>query len=396
MYTKKLNEGVNYFKNEQWKNSYDCFFKLYTENINNQDIYPYLAYSSIKINQIEQLNYFLIYPFKNKIITDINYFETNLSLEQWKEIEKVILENNIKVDNLVKLHLFYFTTELDDRLSSLLNFVPNNIDDEFWLNIFIYNIYHTFRQITRFQNRNIPIYNMSYKQVCAHYDKCISIYSNYALTYFIKAYFSTPLPNGYIQLFDPLNKAIVLNPNYIEAYLLRASWYYEEEMFEECILDNQKIISLEVESELLADIYYQLGNCFGYLDKNFDAIISYNKALQLGCSKNIYLNRAIAKIDIMDYKGSLIDLNEALIIEQKNYNILYFRGKAKFFLKDYESAIKDLSIFLEFEPLDYDSYELRAKCYEGINEFEKAAKDFQKFKEIRERFEFLNSEDDED
>lgn len=49
---------------------------------------------------------------------------------------------------------------------------------------------------------------MSYKEICSFYEKCISIYENYALTYYIKAYFSTPLPNGWIQLFEPVNKAM--------------------------------------------------------------------------------------------------------------------------------------------------------------------------------------------
>lgn len=144
MNIKLFEEGEIYFEKGQWKNAYDIFYKLFNEDKTNQNIYPFLSYCSVKLEKTEQLNYFLIYPFKNKLITEINYFETNISIPQWQDIQDTVRKNNIQVDNLVKLQFLYFTTKLDDRLGSILNFVPNSIDDEFWLSIFVYNIYFTF------------------------------------------------------------------------------------------------------------------------------------------------------------------------------------------------------------------------------------------------------------
>lgn len=112
-------------------------------------------------------------------------------------------------------------------------------------------------------------------------------------------------------------------------------------MYEECVIDKQKTLSLGVNKKSQAGIYCGLGDCFSNLSKYFDAIISYNRAIDLGCNEIVYFDRGLAKLNFKDYSGALNDFNEAINIEDISILILKFRGEAKLNLKDFYGAIGD-------------------------------------------------------
>ena len=73
------------------------------------------------------------------------------------------------------------------------------------------------------------------------------------------------------------------------------------------------------------------------------AIEDYSMAISLGLrERNIYMERAEARMDAQDYEGAISDFTEA-IGRIKSPQLFQKRGYAKYLLDDYDSAIKDFN-----------------------------------------------------
>jgi tetratricopeptide (TPR) repeat protein len=104
-----------------------------------------------------------------------------------------------------------------------------------------------------------------------------------------------------------VNQAIKLQPNYIQAYVLRG-W-----------------------------IYSQLKN-------NSQALLDYNKAISIDPEYDgSYMLRASAKIALEDPSGALNDYNKAISINPENFIALENRGSVKLILSDGRGALDDFN-----------------------------------------------------
>lgn len=70
-----FNKGKEYFQKEQWHHARTNFLISLNEEKSNQSIFPYLAFSSLKTKDFEDVDLFLSYPFNNLLITDINGYD---------------------------------------------------------------------------------------------------------------------------------------------------------------------------------------------------------------------------------------------------------------------------------------------------------------------------------
>lgn len=254
--------GKKYFENEEWEKAFIFFNDLRNTGNTTQELYPYLIYTSLKTEQFHKINELISYPFRKKLITDINAFDSQLSIEQWIEIEEIFQERELLATNFTELFIYYFATDIEEKLTYLFQFVPENNEDEFWLNMFIFNSFRTYFTIWRHQvNEPVSIYQQPYSSANKYFEKCVSIYNTYALPYYTEASLATPLPNGWIQYFEYIDKAIDLNPKYKEAYMVRISWYLDEELYNECLVDCGNVINLNISEKERKSIHSIMKEC---------------------------------------------------------------------------------------------------------------------------------------
>lgn len=370
--------GKTYFENEEWEKAFDFFSDLRATGYKEQILFPYLMYVTLKTEHFYNVDALITYPFKKQLITDINSFASVLTLEQWQEIENIITECELLVYNLAELILFYFATEDEEKLEYILDFSPENNEEEFWLNMFIYNCHATYKKHWRFRSYEFPkMYIKGHKEKQMHLNKCTSIYPSYALPYYTESSLATALPNGWIQYFEVIDKAIELNPKYKEAYMLRISWYLDEELYKECLVDCEKIIKLNISEKEKERIHSIMEECENFLDDENNN----NETHEIMDSKNeIFIAKLIdqadEKIEAGDLKGAVDEFKQILLIDPMSVTANCNLGIVKLMLEDYEDALKYLTKAIVSSPNNLLAYENRAIVRENLNDIEGAINDY--------------------
>lgn len=143
-------------------------------------------------------------------------------------------------------------------------------------------------------------------------------------------------PEDGISAYD---RAIFLNPDYVEAYNNRGNAKVEQERYEEAIADFDEAIRLNPD---LAEAYNNRGNAKVELDRHNEAITDYDKAIQL--KQNLaeaYDGRGVAKAKLKQYEEAIADYDEAIRLKQDYADAYNSRGNAKALLERYADAIAD-------------------------------------------------------
>jgi tetratricopeptide (TPR) repeat protein len=138
---------------------------------------------------------------------------------------------------------------------------------------------------------------------------------------------------------DDYDRAIILNPNYIDAYYGRA---YEKSKLRDrkgAIDDYNRAITLNPN---YVDAYYSRGIVKSESGDKQGAINDYNRAITLNPNYTIaYNNRGIVKSELGDEKGAIDDYNRAINLDP-NYGSAYRnRSIAKSELGDEKGAMSD-------------------------------------------------------
>ena len=138
--------------------------------------------------------------------------------------------------------------------------------------------------------------------------------------------------------------------------------------------------------------YYTRGEMYRFKEKYRDAILDYNKAIDLYLKQKednlttydvedhsiYYVSRAQAKSELKDYIGAIADVNKALEISPLSDFLYYIRAYNKFNLGDYRGAILDYSKYIVSNPKDADKYYYRGNAKYNINDFKGAIADYTK------------------
>lgn len=102
----------------------------------------------------------------------------------------------------------------------------------------------------------------------------------------------------------------------------------------------------------------------------------FTKAIELEPKKlDAYFYRAIAKNDLGDYNGAIVDYSK-IIVTEPDADSYYNRGNSRYSLKDFEGAKSDYKKAVELDPYFIDAlYSLGCSEYD-LGDFEKAIEDF--------------------
>lgn len=174
------------------------------------------------------------------------------------------------------------------------------------------------------------------------------------------------------------DKAINLNPNFIDAYGDRGASKANIGQYQDAILDYEKADSLGMKSSIL---YSNWGYAYYQLKEPEKALPLLEKAIAIDPNNgNAYRWRGEIKYDKNDNKGAAQDYTKAINANPNSSN--YFaRGLAHYYLKDYKKAIQDMDKAIELNPNAAQYYFDRGDAKELLNDFNGACQDWKIAKE---------------
>lgn len=119
--------------------------------------------------------------------------------------------------------------------------------------------------------------------------------------------------------------------DYQKAYIGRASAYYMSGDIPKAMNDANRAVLFETKN---AKAHFVLGNCYNDLNHLDEALIEYNKSIELnGDESDFYFKRAIVYGKKQDFTACLSDLEICLQLNPLNYEAYYWKGVAKVNLK---------------------------------------------------------------
>jgi tetratricopeptide (TPR) repeat protein len=123
----------------------------------------------------------------------------------------------------------------------------------------------------------------------------------------------------------------------LDAIFERGSRNLENGKYAECVADFKSYIA---ENPNVAEANYNLGVCYGYLDKHLDAIDAYREAVRI---KPGYYKAYVQLGNELDYaklyNQAVVAYNKAIKLEPRNPSAYYELGVAQNSAKDYVQAV---------------------------------------------------------
>ena len=165
------------------------------------------------------------------------------------------------------------------------------------------------------------------------------------------------VPLSWVDELELATKAIELDPNYANNYILRGDLRFELLELKEAIADYTKAIELDPN---YADAYFNRGYAKEKLEDYKGAIADYTIYIELDPSADIfewkaepYIWRGGLKEELKDYYGAIADFTKAIELTPNYADSYVGRSDTKRILKDYKGSLEDLMKALELDPSDY-------------------------------------------
>ena len=106
------------------------------------------------------------------------------------------------------------------------------------------------------------------------------------------------------------------------------------------------------------------------------AIVDYSKIIVEEPDADTYFNRGNSRYSIKDFTGAKEDYAKAFMADENFIDALYSLACVKLDLEEHESAIKDFTGVIKKIPNNSNTYILRASAYKVIEQFTNALKDY--------------------
>ena len=150
--------------------------------------------------------------------------------------------------------------------------------------------------------------------------------------YLLKASFKKDIGDFEGAILD-LNKALKINPNYVEAYLYRGSIYVAIKNFEKAIDDLTFVVESKTTTSMESLGYERRGISKFFIEDYEGAAKDLLKALKINPKEfptSSYKVLALSKMKTMNYISAISYFNKALNVEPNSYYLYEQRGIAKF------------------------------------------------------------------
>ncbi len=249
--------------------------------------------------------------------------------------------------------------------------------------------------ILGFQERD----NDRFNEAIVHLDKAIMLNPDYSQAYFERglAYFNL---GDFVNAMDALSKTISIDPQDSDAYTSIGVVKYHFGKTQDAIVDLNRAIKLDPRNALalsnlammkdvIADQEINLGNVDTAIGLYQEAIADLDKAIQIIPDyATAYNNRGVVRLALDDHDAALIDFNYAITYKPE-YATAYSnratiwsyqaktetdKGNSKKAWTLYQKAVADCDTAIQIDAKNATAYSNRAAAKEGlgINEFKTA------------------------
>jgi tetratricopeptide (TPR) repeat protein len=180
---------------------------------------------------------------------------------------------------------------------------------------------------------------------------------------------------------EAVEKALVKNPGYSEAYNLRGVINFQEKKIEEAILDYQKSVDLKPSNYL-----GQLNLASAFMEKNAwnGSVNPIEKAIKIAPdSSDGYLKRGIIRAALHQIDLSKQDFTMSLKLNPKEINAYYNRGNLYFQQDKLDSAILDFEQSISINSEYGKAYYALGLSYYKKNKLEKSCLAFNQANKLK-------------
>ena len=223
-----------------------------------------------------------------------------------------------------------------------------------------------------------------YDRSIAYFNKAIEINPRYVEAYINRGIAYAEGKGQYDRAIGDYNKAIEINPRDAKAYLNRGGSYYLKGQDNKAVSDYTTAIEINPK---YAMAYYSRGLTHFRIGQYDKAKADYTKAIEINPKyAEAYLNRGIAYAEGKgQYDRAINDYNKAIEINPRVAMVYYNRGLTHFRIDQYDKAIADYTKAIEINPRDAYAYNNRGYTYYNKGQYDKAIADYTKAIEINPR-----------
>jgi tetratricopeptide (TPR) repeat protein len=199
--------------------------------------------------------------------------------------------------------------------------------------------------------------------------------------YFFKVAIQQISPSEYQYALANLQKAIDLNPDYYEAYIIRYSMIYMPlGCYQEAIDDCDRILRINPKN---AETLNDRGWAYAQLGYHLQALQDYDLALMINPNLEVtYMNRGISYLALSNYQKASGDFQKVITINPNSIEACYNKGISLFHLRNYTHASINLKKAIHIDSAHIDFHLNLGLCYFNLNEHIKSAQSFYKAIEI--------------
>jgi tetratricopeptide (TPR) repeat protein len=177
---------------------------------------------------------------------------------------------------------------------------------------------------------------------------------------------------------EDFTKAIDLKPNIGEVYSNRGNTKFELKDYDGALNDYLKAIEL---SPKFTDAYYNLANLKANVYKKYnEAIKLYTIAIEIEPLSEAYNNRGIAKQDLNDINGAILDYQKAIELNPKNYIAYHNLAEIQLIKGLIDDAIINCTKSIQISNKYSDAYKTRSEAFKIKKEFLNSSIDMQLYK----------------
>ena len=175
-----------------------------------------------------------------------------------------------------------------------------------------------------------------------------------------------------------LNNAIILQPDYADAYGNRGNAYTDLGQYQRAIEDYNEAIRLNPDLAEAYKAYNNRGTTYARdLGQYKRAIEDYNKAIRLKPDYAMaYVNRGAVYTTLGQYQRAIEDYNKAIRLNPDLAEAYNNRGIAYKSLGQYQRAIEDYNEAIRLQPDLTEAYNNRGIAYKNLGQYQRAIENY--------------------
>lgn len=180
-----------------------------------------------------------------------------------------------------------------------------------------------------------------------------------------------------IAALDDINRALEINKNATNAYVMRADIAISSSKdFANALADMDEAIKLQPQ---FAGFFINRAFLRYNLDDYFGAMADYDYAIQLEPLNTAALfNRGLLRAEVHDNNKAIEDFSKVIGLDPNNYHALYNRALLYKDIADYPNSVSDLDKVIEAFPDFSGAYFVRSESLRLMGETAKAERDYRK------------------